>query len=817
MHDCEVEVIMPSLSNIADTSPSEPTRLEDIALVAAESGAREVTDVYIGETAFILLVVRGPESARLLSAVDQLDEVSVTSQTLSVEEPDSPPQASPPPPSSPAASSLPPPTPSGQISSSSALPSPSVTPAPAAAGSPSPASATGAAGIAHGVPPLGLAAAREVAVTPAAAAMPPARVLPILRESAWVAVADPAGRGEQSVEVAGRAGAGASPQRSPPRKVVCKGLWVLFRPPPESSSFCDVMALTGRQQVSVILRERSLVRHFSRSSRCVEEAVAMANRQGASSNRLVGSKVVSVHVPLDLSFRHVTADGNDSRAFLTITARNTTSDAVLSVVPPYVNLAASAIVELDGDNSTAARTSGRVPTRSPPKTKARGHFSGATPAGATPMSSRVRTPSAGSPQAESPGMPVRMEDVEELNNLEPKRRGLSLEDHFIFLPEFGGQPEGIADWDDEISSPSDECPDNLSIDNGHGKGDRVLMPDRLGGDNCPPSRDGSQFRVSTGSNVARLPSNVDSFCAGTSKDDFGVFIPSFGSRSKQAISIGPREVFEFVFAIAPKTSGQPPLHEPYRLSPRLEPNQSFETLVSVAWSCRPRGSVDADRSIIADKVPLQREMSSGGVLATGQRSNAAIRELSIQWSPPSWREGVIMSFAGPAVAAERSNISVSVTIVNQTTQRLNEASLVIDAPSEWPKPSAPTNVDRRSDRQNGHTYALGRPHLADASEEGQLLPLRTVISVGPIEPGLSTTVRVPCVVLGRGCASLGNVTVSDSAPSVGVIPQLWRARTAFKTFVSDQCHTKASTTPLFTDLAGKRMTMITEQLSVIDL
>lgn len=808
MHDCDVEVLMPSLSHINDHSPSEQTPLEDIALSAAESGAREVTDVYIGETAFLLLIVRGPDSARLLSAVDHLDEVCVSAQTLSVEEPDSPPQAAAHKLPSPSANALPPPTPSAQSPAATSLPSPSPSAAPASTAGASPLSgALGPSAAAPRVPPLGLSP--SAAQAPAGA--PAARVLPILRESAWVSVADPARGGEQAGEPSRVGGPGGGAPLSPPRKVVCKGLWVLFRPPPEAASFYEVMALTGRQRLGVELREGSVAAYCRAPRMCVGDAVAKAGRLGAAPNCLVGSKVVGVHVPLDLSFRHVTAGGNDSRAFIAITARNTTSDAVLSVVPPYVNLAATTIVELDGDSSTAARTSARFRARSMDKRKLNTPLGGGVPA--TPASSKGRTPSAGALDEDSPRSASVFGELDEEDDYEPQRTRLSLEDHFSFQSQFGSLGELNSDVDSEIASESEGLSDD-------GSGEEKDLKDA--NDSAPSGHPNAnnRFQVSPGLNVARMASDVSGLYGGASQDDFGVFIPSFGKRSKQAVSIGPREVFDFVFAVTPKLSDGALALSNYDGMPHLGANQCFETSVSVAWSCRPRGSSDSDRSIVAEKVPLQRELSSGGVLATGQRSNSAVRVLDVQWSPPSWREDVVMSFAGPSVAVDRTSISVAVTILNQTRQRLNNASLFIDASGLGDVGKhcvSDLDLGKHPERRKGLVDRDQRKALLGTEKEGELLPLRTVISVGAIEAGASTTVLVSCVVLGRGCASLGAAAVADCASSAGVIPQLWRAQTTFKTFVVDQHQGSEAAASSPTRFASKKMTMITEDLSVVEL
>lgn len=319
---------------------------------------------------------------------------------------------------------------------------------------------------------------------------------------------------------------------------------MLFRPPPEGASFNDMMALTGRQRLAVALRKRSVTAYLKTPQNCVGDAVALAGRQGVAQNCLSGAKVVSVHVRLDLTFKNVTAAGNYSRAFVTIIARNTKSDVVLSVVPPYINLAATSIVELDGDISTAARTSGIIRTRSLERKKA------GTPTStlASTSAEKVRTPGAGGCDDDSPVGSAAAGVFEDVDDRGPQRTRVSLKDHFIFQREFGGLAEFNVDVDDELEAESEDFSDefNSGQEDEDGSSDLTRSSGRRSGDD-------THFLVSTVSNVARLPSD-SSALGGANQEDFDVFIPSFGRRSKQAVAIGPEEVFDFVFAITPKLS-----------------------------------------------------------------------------------------------------------------------------------------------------------------------------------------------------------------------------------------------------------------------
>jgi hypothetical protein len=672
IQECDVEVLMPSLGTLAAYAPDAGTSsLENIALQAAESGAREVTDVYVGETVFLLVVVRGPEGFPLQRVVGLLDDVRVSARPFDAET---------------AAIAPPSPAPSGEA------PPPSPSPKHASALVADMESATHVnRGIYCG--------------------------LTILRESSWVNVADPT-RNDEAVSVQG-AGAVAAPT---PRKFACKGLWVIVRSPLEPSALRDVRAITGKQRLSVSIRERKRpVMSVERSVHC---SVELAARISGAQSVLVGSKVVTVHLPLDLTCRYVECAGNSARSFVSVTARNTTSDATVSIVPPYVHLSASMIVDEGEERSSAARTSDSI-----------------------------------SPRALADARSGRATDGQE--SIDNK---VSLDEFFKFKREFGDLPEVSAEEDDDVDrfhSVGDDSPTNEPQNAQDDTGDKVI---------CEHSR----------------------------FDDFDVFIPSFGRLSRQAVHVGPREVFEFVFAISPRDNGgvfqKSGDHRLATGPPKLEPGKCFFTPIAIAWACRPRAGDDTKRGVLERQLSLQRERTLAAVLAIALRSNVAIQALHVHWTPPSLVEDIVLTFSGPPVAAARSRIYVSVTIMNQGKQNLNSATLYIQRDAFTPNAagghgSSGTGSDGGNEA-SGTGFAGAdnhRPVLTafGIAEPPLLLPLRTVIGAGPIPAGCSANVLVPCVAHGHGIATLGDVRVIDATPTSGFIPRAWRAKAEFQTFVVD--------------------------------
>lgn len=617
LHDCGVELLMPSLASFTHEGRAS---LEDVTLAAAESSGRELTEVYVGETVFLVVVVSGPEYVHtrdsLFGALDGLGDVQVTVGEEVRR---------------------------GLRKGGVSIP-----------------------GVEGGE-----------------------RSLPVLRESAWVAVSRGASGGSEGGE-----GGVDSPN------VLCKGLWVLVRTPPEASDFDNVMAMAGKQSIFVSLRERSTshsIRHVP-----IFAAITRASRVSGKPIVLSASKSLMVHLPLEVACQQVVAGGSAGRTFVTISARNSTSDAVLSVVPPYIHVSSSAIVS-ESEKGSHSRSGSAT---------------------ATGLAAAARA---------AKQDPATRDDNGAV---------LSLDDMFEFQPQFG------------VEGASRDCEDDASASSGD-----------QGADERAAAGDGDVH------GLKRERSRGDD-----TNDDFGVFIPAFSRWLKQAVSLGPREVFNFVYAIIPKgdtqqharhshvegtnkdpSSGAIPSSASSAAHPKLAPGMCFQTSVALAWSCSPRDASEAAKEALDQDLGLSREMSSGGMLATGKRSSVAIRVMSVQWKPPRLINDVVVTFSGPVVVPLRASLTVNVCILNQSSRDLRAASLFIQ-----------------------------RDRASNVLERRELLAMRTVVSLGHIPCGGSANIELPCVALSSGTLSLGEVCVIDLSAGDGVEPQAWAADTSFEVLVVDQ-------------------------------
>lgn len=485
--------------------------------------------------------------------------------------------------------------------------------------------------------------------------------LPVLRESAWIGTTHtPAGD--------------AGPTHNAPATLLCKGLWTLVRTPPEHSRLADALSVTGKQEIFVAIREKS-VSHGLRNSP-VWATIDRASRLFGKALALSASKPILVNLPLEIACRQIRVSQSADKAFVCITARNATGDATLSIVPPYINV----------------------------------------------NQSRVVTDPEVNPRAAKPGVSGKLKEEE--SGKAPDIQ-MALDDRYEFVPTFAG------------GDPADE--DEMSGELGWG---------------APPSLSRTQ---SSGTSTS---------------DDYGLFIPSFNHWQKRAVLLGPREVFNFVYKVVQRGHSQHravakeswPRRDDMRLPgkgkedasvnklPKLKPGTCLETTVAVAWNCLPRESIyDVPQPAPEKADSLQREMSSGGVLATGKRGNVAVRLTCVHWRPPALIDGVVVAFSGPAIAAVGAKLSVSVTILNQSGDDLGSVAVLV--------------------QQND-----------DISLE--LLALRTVIAVGRITTGEETTLQLPCIALKPGTLSLGPVQVIDRSASADD-QEVWTSDAAYEVFVVD--------------------------------
>ena len=124
--------------------------------------------------------------------------------------------------------------------------------------------------------------------------------------------------------------------------VIAKGLWVLVRSPPSSSDVDRVLAVAGRHDVMVSLRERS-VPVAARNSP-VWATIDRAGRMFAKSVVLKATRPIMLVMPLAFSCHAVNVSGSADRIIFSVSVRNSTADAYLSVMPPYINIGSSRMV-----------------------------------------------------------------------------------------------------------------------------------------------------------------------------------------------------------------------------------------------------------------------------------------------------------------------------------------------------------------------------------------------------------------------------------------------------------------------------------------
>lgn len=406
--------------------------------------------------------------------------------------------------------------------------------------------------------------------------------LPILRESAWC----------------------------PGPGLIAKGLWALVRSPPSSTDADRVLAAAGRHDVMITLRERS-VPVAARNSP-VWATIDRAGRLFAKSVVMRAIRPIMLAMPIQISCHTLNVSGSADRIIVSVSARNATAEAYLSVMPPYINVGSSRLVN-ENDREGVD------------------------------------------------GIPVQLDgqyDILPLSNI-------------------GGNSDD--DFDRKVE------------------------------DTTKLSREESDGR-----------------------DDYGLLIPSFNSLMRDAVSLGPREIYNFAYTVSKKavSDATEDLSEETNVdaaqmsdSWRVPSGKCLRTNVAIAWSCSL--SKDGEDNIDESSPNLSREMSAGGVLATGRRGNVAVHIAYVDWKPPGLMEGVIVKFAGPRSAAVGNTIHVSMSILNQTERHLGKVCVRLQQ---------------------------------DAKSHG-LLALRTVIIVGGIARGMETSLQLPCIPVQSGKLGLGTVEI----------------------------------------------------------
>lgn len=255
------------------------------------------------------------------------------------------------------------------------------------------------------------------------------------------------------------------------------------------------------------------------------------------------------------------------------------------------------------------------------------------------------------------------------------------------------------------------------------------------------------FDVPTSSDRLRRSS------ASSGSSDHGIPLPNFDASAPPATVLRPHEVFAFALRIDRRVS--PDADSPANsMVPAvscttegfLVPGDAVQTNVSVAWSCtRPTDAC------MPDSPPLRRELSAGGVLATGKRAAVAVLATTVEWRPAPFLHGVIISVSGPATVRIGVTAFINITVANCTSDPYDTATVVLQL--EDSKPS--------------------------------LLALRTAISIGKLNASSEAQVQVPCVALHAGTVRLGTVSVICQG-NTNEAPCTWTTENEFKTIAVDQ-------------------------------
>lgn len=754
-----MEVLTPSLPAFGSRAEGDlaSTSLEDYALQAAESGVREVGDICIGETAFLLVVVRGHDASALWQAVNRLGNPCVSALPLesATDQPTNTRASTTP--AAPAPSRLS--STAGDVHAEEPATSDcTVSQAPVSRNTPlnsvlsaestSSPNAIALAGVATGanstppsisqggsntlpIPtsagtPIGIpsktgisAGATSVSnpfVSPRGTDEPrghgewnrtqPHRGLPVLQESAWVSVTDPV-----PGEPMGTPGVVATATQTP-QKVLCKGVWVLVSVTTENANPGALHAITGRQTLLVTMQENSRMKSVATCE--VESALELANRQAGPSGAFAAAKVVNVHMPIEMSTRYSVSPSDDSRAYVTVNVRNVTSNYALSVLPPTVELAHSTVVDADGHKSISARTS----------------------------------------DADTPSGRVRARTARTYGR-EPTGRHVSLENHFVFRIQESeaGAPEAVLSETQEINAATE----------------------------THSSERTEQFRASDEDGPKQLPD---------SRPDEDRLVGASTSTPAEAVALGPLETYQFVFAVESKGSTQslPIGDTPMSTnSMSLAHGECFETQFLMCWSCRSRDDIGHDLSMHKFSSGDTDSAQSSNKELSLRNGSIASQTVAVMWAPPSVLQDVVISFSGPPVVARLANLDITITLFNRTRHRLLAATLFINSNAaelkEMVKASGAPNSLLAN--LNGPSHCETKERMGGGIDSPGLLPLRTVISAGRIGPDESATIRVPCLAIGDGIASVGDVSVVDMAPAPGVIPRIWTASCVFETFVVD--------------------------------
>jgi len=88
-------------------------------------------------------------------------------------------------------------------------------------------------------------------------------------------------------------------------------------------------------------------------------------------------------------------------------------------------------------------------------------------------------------------------------------------------------------------------------------------------------------------------------------------------------------------------------------------------------------------------------------------------------------------------------------------------------------------IENHTDRDLGSAQVLLQKSDFDLASSNLLIPLRTGVALGRVPAGATTSLKLECVALNRGVASLGEVRVVDPSQKHGT----WVAQETYQVFV----------------------------------
>eukprot|EP00178_Gracilaria_changii_P001450 TRINITY_DN11_c0_g1_i12.p1 TRINITY_DN11_c0_g1~~TRINITY_DN11_c0_g1_i12.p1 ORF type:complete len:433 (-),score=113.82 TRINITY_DN11_c0_g1_i12:329-1627(-) len=135
--------------------------------------------------------------------------------------------------------------------------------------------------------------------------------------------------------------------------VMCKGMWLLVRSPPQTAQPSRALPMAGRHKLVLCMREMS-VPNMRNSS--VWATIDRASRLFGKSVALYATRPILLSMPIDIRCECVTVSHSVEHALVNVSVRNSTGDAYLSVAPPYINVSSSRVVARHADVNSHGRS-----------------------------------------------------------------------------------------------------------------------------------------------------------------------------------------------------------------------------------------------------------------------------------------------------------------------------------------------------------------------------------------------------------------------------------------------------------------------------